>query len=201
MGITFILAASFTIISCKKEINTNANENNLQSTTQASGPVTRPYQDNFENALNFVPDIAGGWVAPNPAPAWYPGSGSGVATHLGRANIVFNQYATMSINVTTVAAPVTMFFSSQLTTAGITGIPSSVSSIVYDQTGNSIWFHHTSINTTLVNPTQVDVLGSMDIIGGTGRFANASGQVTLHAQFNPQDLTQSSSHSDGWISY
>ncbi len=194
----FIAAVSFTIISCKKEINSNGDENNLTSSSQASGPVTRPYHDSFDNAIRFIPDIAGGWVAPNFAPSWLPGEGSGIVAHMGPATMYFNQYAN---GTTVVAAPVTMFFSSQLTDAGYTNVPSGVSTIVFDDKGNSIWFHHTSIIPTPVSATRVDVLVEEDIVGGTGRFADATGHVTLNTHYNPQDLTESGSVGNGWIRY
>jgi hypothetical protein len=93
-----------------------------------------------------------------------------------------------------------MFFASQLVAAGYTDIPPSVSTIIYDDKGNSIWFHHTSITSIPVSPTRVNILVTQDIIGGTGKFTNATGQVTLNGFFNPQDL-KSSSWENGWIQY
>ena len=64
---------------------------------------------------------------------------------MGNAKTYFNQYIPFNPTLfSSVPAPVIMFFSSQLSTAGFTGIPSNVSSIVYDDKGNSIWFHQTS---------------------------------------------------------
>lgn len=187
------------ITSCQKEVISKIADEKIATSSAARGPVTRAYRDSFVNQLMFVPDIAGGWTAPNIAPAWYPGSGEGNATHIGNANIYFNQYGSNGSNV--VAAPVTMFFAAPLSAAGYTGIPASVSTIIYDEKGNSIWFHHTSINSTPVSSTHVNVSGQQDIIGGTGKFSEATGQVTLNAFFNPQNLLESSSWQNGWIRY
>jgi len=195
----FLLSVLFyCVTSCRKE-DFSKNDDQLASSSSAHhGPVTRAYRDSFVNKLQFIPDIANGWTPPNPAPAWFPGDGTGHVTHMGNAKMFFNQYANES---GLVAAPVSMFFSPQLSGAGFANIPSSISTIIFDGEGNSIWFHHTSINVTVVSPTQATVLGTQDIVGGTGKFIEASGQVTLHASFNPQNLLESSSWQDGWIRY
>jgi hypothetical protein len=186
------------ITSCQKEVLPKNSEEEIATSSAARGPVRRAYRDSFVNQLMFVPDIASGWTAPNIAPAWYPGSGEGNVAHMGKAKMYFNQYGDGS-NV--VAAPVTMFFVEPLKEAGYSGIPALVSTIIYDDKGNSIWFHHTSILSTPVSQTRINVTGAEDIIGGTGKFSGATGQVTLNAFFNPQNLQESSSWQNGWIQY
>jgi len=194
----FASAIILTITACQKETVLKNEAEELQMSSAKNGPVTRAYRDSFVNHLMFVPDIAGGWTAPNISPAWYPGDGRGHAAHVANANIYFNQYGN---GPGVVAAPVTMFFAGVLAAAGYTGIPASVSTIIFDDKGNSIWFHHTSILSTPVSPTRINVLGEQDIVGGTGKFSEATGHVILNAFFNPQNLQESSSWQTGWISY
>jgi hypothetical protein len=107
----------------------------------------------------------------------------------------------MRRGITTVVAPVNLFFSTELANAGITNIPTPVNTIVYDNKGNSIWFHHTSINSIPISPTRVNISGAEDIIGGSGKFSGAIGRVTRNAFFNPQNLPESSFWQNGWIRY
>lgn len=167
-------------------------------------PVRRPYKDNHDTWYNFIPDIPGGWDPMNPAPfpAWYPGGGEGNATHMGKANSYFNQYVTfIPPNIVSLHAPVTMFFNDALVAAGFPGVPPEVGSIVFDKKGNSIWFHAISNTATPVGPTRVEFAGINQIIGGTGKFEGATGEVTLNGYFNPQDQQDAGFWQEGWIEY
>jgi hypothetical protein len=192
----------FTFTSCQKEVISKNEDQETVATPARSEPARRAYSDNFVNELVFVPDFAGGWTAPDYAPAWIAGTGEGNASHLGKAKMYFNQYNSFTPDgISTVAAPVTQSFAAELAVAGFSNISPAVSLIMFDERGNSICFHHTSINTTLTSPTHADVVGSMDIIGGSGKFNGATGQVVFNAFFNPQNLLESSSRANGWISY
>lgn len=59
-----------------------------------------------------------------------------------------------------------------------------------------------------VSPTQITFSGTMYIIGGTGKFAGATGETTLNGYFNPAPLQtnpyallEGSLWHYGWISY
>ena len=80
-------ALILTLISCQKNKDIISSKNSKQTiTTESQGllnkePVTRAYRDSFDAWLNFVPDIAGGWVPTNPnSHVWWPGGGDGNAT-------------------------------------------------------------------------------------------------------------------------
>lgn len=204
-----LCAYSFCLSSCSQEDELISNYKSGSSIDQiqfldAKAPVRRAYKDNFNTWYNFVPDIPGGWDPMNPAPfpAWYPGGGEGNATHMGNCHTYFNQYVTfIPPNVVSLHAPVTMFFAVQLAAAGYTGIPDNVGSIVYDDKGNSIWFHAEGVTSVPVSPIRVEFSGTNFIVGGTGKFAGATGEVSIAGYFNPQNQQDAGFHQEGWIQY
>jgi hypothetical protein len=198
-GIVLPLLLIITVSSCQKETTAINGLNEEIATAANNGPVTRAYRDSFDTWYQFVPDIAGGWTPPNPAPAWYPGGGDGNATHFGIASSYFNQYASFGpTGLTSSAAPVTMFFAAQLASFSV---PSNVSTIVFDDKGNSVWFQSAGTQTMPVSPTRVNFTGTNNIVGGTGKFAGATGQVTVNGYFNPQNQQDASFWQNGWIRY
>jgi hypothetical protein len=192
LGLAIILLVS----SCMSEVEAPlanetaelANEVEIASSEEIGGENLRKgqkeffYQERFSNQ-----SIAGSEGIPDFA---FPGFGRGQATFLGRSFSFFNQYATGAPDPNTgiaftIAAPVTQFFSPQLTRLGlkvneIDDNPELVSSITTDGRGNSIFFNNVS------NRVQFDQLGNITfvaevkIVGGTGRFKGASGKGTVN---------------------
>jgi hypothetical protein len=197
--VALLFVSMVTFNSCQKETIQSPAEEAASAAKASRKPVTRAWRDSFDTWYQFVPDIAGGWTPPNPAPAWYPGGGDGNATHMGNASTYFNQYATFGpTGLTTSAAPVTMFFAAQLAPFNV---PSNVSSIVFDDKGNSVWFRSAGTQAIPVSPTRVNFTGTNNIVGGTGKFAGAAGEVTINGYFNPQDQQDASFWQNGWIRY
>jgi hypothetical protein len=198
-AVVLLFVSLVTFNSCQKETIQSPAEEAASAAKASRKPVTRAWRDSFDTWYQFVPDIAGGWTPPNPAPAWYPGGGDGNATHMGNASTYFNQYASFGpTGLTTSAAPVTMFFAAQLASFSV---PSTVSSIVFDDKGNSVWFRSAGTQAIPVSPTRVNFTGTNNIVGGTGKFAGATGQVTINGYFNPQDQQDASFWQNGWIRY
>lgn len=188
---------------CKKE---TASSITLQtaSSSQEDQRVKRPYKDRFDTWFQFVPDFVNGWDPQNPTPflAWYPGGGSGNATHMGNAQIYFNQYVPFNPPYfSSIHAPVNQFFSKELAAVGLGSLSNDVSSVVFDGKGNAVWLHQTSNSTTPVSASRIEFSGISDIIGGTGKFAGATGEVNLKGYFNPLDQQDAAVSADGWILY
>lgn len=202
--ITLASLIIFLLASCQKEIlpGNFKNGDEAISTAFKEGPIKRAYRDSFDGYLNFVPDIAGGWTYSDPfSLVWWPGGGKGNATHMGNASSYFNQYTIrVGTQVFMFHAPVTMFFGTELQ---VYNVPTNVSSVVFDDKGNSIWFRNddAGLTTTRVSPTKVTFTGIMHIVGGTGKFMGATGETTLNGYFNPTDLTECLTWENGWISY
>lgn len=146
------------------------------------------YQEKFTNQ-----SIAGGDGVPEYA---FPGFGVGNATYLGKSLSFFNQYATEVPDengiVHTVAAPVTEYFAAQIAALGldvdlINNNPKIVSTLTTDGKGNAIFFNN------IENTAQFDLQGNItfeaeiEIVGGTGVFANASGFGTVVGNISNAD--------------
>lgn len=198
-----LLTIVLTVLSCRKETGVLSLNNSEQTKMAATkGPVTRAYRDSFQGSLHFKPDIASGWTFPNNSPAWFYGSAEGNATHMGRATSYFNQYTLKnSAGVVMVYhSPVNMFYKSQLESYNV---PSNVSGVMLDGKGNSIWIRNAEggITSQRISPTRINMDGTMLIVGGTGKFAGATGETSFHAYFNPLNLQEFSSWQNGWIRY
>lgn len=188
MGLAFAL----TMNSCIQEESTpQLMEENLPVVETITDLVTG--SENFRKSPNGVvyqekfsnQSIAGSEGIP---PYAFPGFGTGNATYIGKSYSFFNQYAIGSPDengeVTTIAAPVTEFFSEQLIALGldvaeIDASSKTVSTLTTDGKGNTIWF------TNVVNKAKFDLDGNItfeaqiEIVGGTGIFVNASGNGTV----------------------
>lgn len=202
-----LLAIAASVYSCQKEktLPPPSNEENIEeakAVVSARSNQRRPFKGTFTTFYNFIPDVANGWTPPNPAPAWYPGGGSGNLTHLGNSNTFFNQYAVLGPNgLQTLAAPVNMFFASELQAVGLT-IPNNVTTIFYKDNGKSIWCEAIGASTSVpVSPTRIEFTAQLKIIGGTRQFSCAKGEVTLYGYFNPQNNQDAGFEVDGWIKY
>ncbi len=198
------LLVTLFIASCTKEEITPFNDsgNTANSTEEPvvfgknGKQVKRIYSEWFTATSTITPTEMG---------VFNPGSGNGNATHMGKATNYFNQMVTFSNGqpVGSTAAPVNQFFATELAAAGITNVPNSVSSITFDNDGNSVWFTSTTgTNLKPINATKVFFTANLDIIGGTGKFYGATGKVILSGFFNPQSASQSAvMQSSGTITY
>lgn len=204
--VAFAISVSLTSCAKEDELAFSRSRADIESLdlAQVKEPVRRAYRDSFDTWYNFEPNFAGGWdPTDGPYLAWYPGGGVGNVTHMGKASTYFNQYLPFTPpNFATIPAPVNMFFDDELTQAGYPGIPSTVQYITFDTKGNSVWFWgEGNTVSTFISPTRVEFTGTSTIVGGTGKFAGATGQVTLNGYFNPGDQQDASVWTNGWIQY
>lgn len=195
------LLAIMLLASCQKENVYTSTANEEIVTASNHGPVVRAYRDSAEGDLVFVPDIANGWTYPRRAPAWYHGSAAGNATHMGNVEGYFNTYG---LNVAGVVMihnrPVTAFYASQLQAYNV---PTNVHAVIFDDKGNSLWFQIPPEGwiSEVISPTRINFSGTSLIVGGTGKFAGATGETFLQAYFNPQNLEEFTFWRNGWIAY
>jgi hypothetical protein len=188
----FVLGMSFS--SCKKELEFKEDNNESTSANEQKRAVTRPYRDHFDAWFRMEPGIDENTL-------YIPGGGEGNVAHMGKASSYFNQLATLvnGFPASSIPADVTMFFGDELSAFQV---PAGVNSIVFDKKGNSIWFKATAPSTTTpVSPTRINFTGPVAIVGGTGKFAGATGQVILTGYFNPADLSDAGFEQEGWIRY
>ncbi len=190
-----ILSASVLMFSClpDSEAPVIQEESNLVEvlSTPAEGgenlrkAVERNYFERFENNLKLEP---GPGFTGGPDNAFYPGTGKGNSTHMGKALTFLNQFAQFGTNgLETVGSPVTMIFADELAALGLTSIPDNVSSITTDGKGNSIWFEAVSNSVTPTSETRADFVAQVKIVGGTGKFEYATGEGEVVGFFNPED--------------
>lgn len=182
--------------SCMQETEAPAIADNLQLNSTVSSEISienlrkNPngvaYQEKFTNQIGFVPDLEGGFTQDIPFPAYYPGTGVGNATYIGKAYSFINQRAFIGeTGPVTVGAPVSMFFSEELAELGITDLPDEVSSLTTDGKGNTVYFKNILNVTSPVSDTRINFVAEVEIIGGTGIFATAKGKGQVNGFFNP----------------
>lgn len=187
------LACVALVASCQKETLLQqgsqveylvANNENLKANKPQEYKIKGAYND---GSYQFIPGP--GWVAPNPAPGWYPGESEGQLNLLGKSTGFVNMYLTIGPGgLTGTPAPVNLVFAGRLIEQGIV-VPNEVSIILFDKHGNSIWASgENSILITPESPTRVLFGVTAQIIGGTGKFANATGEFEGSGYFNPQDM-------------
>ena len=188
------LAGSFLLVSCVESIEETTLTQQIEKVEAIQTPTEstdlnarktaeRNYFERFTNQLGQV-DENGAFT--DLIPAYFPGTGVGTSTHMGKAMTFLNQYAPLEQGgAATVGAPVTQFFGEQLAELGLINIPDEVSSLTTDGKGNSVWFENIKNIVTPASETRLDFVAEVKIIGGTGKFENASGTATVTGYFNP----------------
>lgn len=192
------LISGIILSSCMPEVEmplasetTNASVESAEAITGGENFRKSPngvfYQEKFSNEIGFVPDE--GWEVGLPAPGWYPGTGVGNATHMGKGYSFINQYATFdpTTGLYTVGAPVTQFFTTELAELGLTDIPDEVNSLTTDGKGNAIFFKNILNETTPESAVRINFVAEVEIIGGTGIYKTASGSGEVNGFFNPEN--------------
>jgi hypothetical protein len=183
----FLIVAIPFLFGCEKEPLSELQVSS-ESALGKGKQVERPFKGRMVTSTILIGDEEAGWTEGDLLPAWFLGSGEGNATHIGKFNAYFSQYGVpVGVNeAQVVGAPVTMFFTDELlahcTPAEIALMAElEVSVIIYDKHGNSIWSARVPVTRNLIldDASRVEVYQELVIVGGTGRFAGASGSYTL----------------------
>lgn len=187
----FVVVGCFAFTACQKQAPTD-DINSMQTMSLEKAIKTQEHQIKGEYTsghYSFVPDMEAGYVAPNPAPGWYPGVATeGHLNLLGSSQAFVNMYATFGPGgLQGAPASLNLFFANELNDMDIS-LPDAVAVILFDKQGNSIWAR--ANGTIAINPvTSTHVTFSIDaeILGGTGKFVNATGSLVGLGYFNPQN--------------
>ncbi|MFT4857496.1 MAG: hypothetical protein ACI9UV_001591 [Algoriphagus sp.] len=195
-----VLSASLLLFSCVPETETPLIQEDPNLVEALNTPTSgeknlrkdfpRNYFEKFDNEIGFAIGENGNY---------FPSTGSGNSSHMGKALTFINQ---LEGGGGTVAAPVTMCSGAALIELGITDISNEVSSITTDGKGNLVWFTSTSnIFTSDEDPTiRLDFVAQLAIVGGTGKFEGATGGGEVTGFFNSLN-GQGSSTIKGRITY
>jgi len=152
--------------------------------------ATRAYFERFNNQLD--PRNASGEPisSPDEFALFFPGIGIGNSTQMGKATTFLNQRLELTPEgPKTVGAPVTQFYSKELAELGIdvTLIGPEVSSVTTDGKGNSVWFENIVNEVEAPDPSTglQSFTAQVKIVGGSGKFEDASGEGIAQGFFNP----------------
>lgn len=194
-GSALLTAAMTLFMGCQKEVlSSNVTDADLASLSKPTGNKLQEHKLKGEytaGSYDFYPDMAAGYVEGNPAPGWYPGTlTEGHLNMLGKSQGFVNMYASFGPNgLQGTPAPLNLYFASAIQDLGIV-LPNNVAIIFYDKLGNSIWARGAGAEFIPIvpeSPTRVTFSGHSEILGGTGKFANASGEFIISGFFNPQN--------------
>ncbi|MGZ3853151.1 MAG: hypothetical protein ACXVBX_10210, partial [Flavisolibacter sp.] len=151
-------------------------------------------QGKFDFYYTFVPDFAAGWTPPMTAPGWVRGGSFGEMNHLGKCESYFVQYNyVVSTNPFTIkgrTASLNMFYADSLKAklGPNFNVSPEAATVVFDMQGNSISskVDQNGLTYQQVNDTLLTFRARYEIIGGTGKFANAKGWFINEGYVDPR---------------
>ena len=163
--------------------------------------------------------------------AYVPGGGEGNATHMGNVKTWFNQLAYTddltaqppqprgsvsaaaidAANYPVIGLPLPLIqpgeFSGLTALISAYNIPASINgkmitSFLYNTKGDVVFISNSTPSIiTPASPTRNDFAGKALIVGGRGKFLNATGEVDFTGWFDPTNPNNATYNVDGWISY
>lgn len=211
-----LFSTSLLFLSCKKEHGIHKKPFKIQTSTfyrlSPTNPV--PLVINGVNYAGF---------------AYFPGAGSGNASHIGNCKTFFNQLTYGSSpeappagsiaaplvdisNYPIIGAPLPLIqagdFTSLPSVISSLNIPASVygkiiNQVVYNNKGDAIFMAAIdgSGGTFPLSATKVGFNGKALITKGSGKFEHAVGEVDYSGYFNIADANDAEYNAEGWIDY
>ncbi len=77
-----------------------------------------------------------------------------------------------------------------------------INSVIFNSSGDALFTTPTSPSViTPVSPTRLNLTGKLTVVGGRGKFANATGDLDLTVFFNPTNPNDAGYNVEGWIEY
>lgn len=189
---TFVLLLAFLsfLAGCRKSVPENTPDNILQSKAVSGRSLhERPLKATMEVYSTYAPDVAkGGCYCPPYLPGYMTGEGEGHSTLLGRFSSYSNWYAYYDPAgaQVTYSVPLPGEYYDQLkpyfTEAEARAIKDrQVVVLFFDRQGNSIWSDVASMDMIMspLDPLHFSLAGNGVIVGGTGKFAGATGSYSF----------------------
>jgi hypothetical protein len=215
-SLAFLFGVALFVISCKKENHINKRAFKLATETWYRISPTAP----IPLTINGI-EYAGF--------AYFPGGGSGHATHMGNCNAFFNQlsYGTSAEAppAGSVSAPINEVPGYIITGAPLPLIQAGdfvqlasliselkiptdlygkiINHVVYNDKGDAIYLSAIdgSGGTFPISSTSVGFKGKALIVNGSGKFRNAVGEIDYEGYFNVTDANDAAYNAEGWIDY
>ena len=180
------------LYSCKKDSVIPTPPNTIIS------EQAKPYKDESFGSYSFSrsrPSL----TLPNTWEIYYTADASGSSTVMPAIKTVYNFIASTGANGSTFTGyPINKALRLDMPDFGL--VPEYVNQIVYDDDGNSIWFQMNSLS--VENSSNIrHFSGTSNVVGGTGKFANATGSVLLNGHMSAFNLDDFYIKNEGHISY
>jgi len=210
---------------CKKE-TCQEPEFNAQSLRAAAKPFnfkmdTKAWYRISPTTPATVPGIPGQLSFENIA-----GAGAGHSSHIGNVSLWFNQLAyspdgqnppsgsiaapvTATVNYPALGAPLPYIqpndFAGFATIITWLQIPETmngyiINNVIYNQHADALFLSATTTSTSVESATRINFTGDGIIVGGRGKYENATGTYHFTGFFNPQDAFDARFSVDGTVS-
>lgn len=218
-----LISVSLLASACSKEValEPEFNEQSLRGKpSKTEAPVSKQFRMSAKTwyRINNTPSASVPEVPGAVSFANLPGAGSGTALNMGNIGTWFNQLAFSPTGEApwtgTVAAP--LVEASTYPQDGLRSVtsvinwlqlPTSINgnviwSVVYNAGGDAVFLAMSGPSTSVVESDgKISFSGDGIIVGGRGKFENASGTYHFTGYLNPNDLNDGEYAIDGSISY
>jgi hypothetical protein len=197
-----VLGAASLAMGCQKEILTNPNVAEQVVVGKQKKEVTHPFKGISTATYRAIPGLNNEGTPG----MYYPGVGNGNMTVLGKTTTYVNMFVTGTPpdNLQGTPASIAPYFTTELAKLGLSNLPPEVAILFADQQGNTIWARGSglSLGVHIVSPTKATFGGNSVILGGSGKYENATGRFMLSGWFNPQDWNEAYAEvTDGVLTY